>query len=138
MLNAVVVVVGSIMALGALFGALNSMHSAVVARSIEIATLRAIGFDAGAVLFAIVIESLLLAITGAVTGVAVAYILFNGAAISTLGGAIWDSQLVYVLSITPSIAIAAILLACLLGVLGGVTPALRAARMNVADALRSG
>jgi putative ABC transport system permease protein len=136
-LNAVVIVAGSIMSLGALFGALNSMHSAVVARSVEMATLRALGFDAMAVMLAILIEASLLALTGAVIGVIIAYAAFDGAAISTLGGAIWDSQLVYALTITPSIALYSIGLACMLGLLGGFAPALRAARANVADALRS-
>lgn len=136
-LNTVVMVVGSIMSLGALFGALNSMHSAVVARSVEMATLRALGFGSGSVLLAIVLEALLLALVGAVAGIAIAYAAFDGAAISTLGGAIWDSQLVYALSITPSIALYSIALACMLGLLGGAAPAWRAASANVADALRS-
>jgi putative ABC transport system permease protein len=136
-LNAVVVVVGSIMSLGALFGALNSMHSAVVARSVEMATLRAIGFSSASVLLAVLAESLLLALLGAAIGIGLAYAAFDGAAISTLGGAIWDSQLVYALTITPTIAVASVLLACVLGLLGGAVPALRAARANVAEALRA-
>jgi putative ABC transport system permease protein len=136
-LNMVVVVVGSIMSLGALFGALNSMHSAVVARSVEMATLRAIGFNSSAVLMAILLEALLLALTGAVIGISIAYMFFDGRAISTLGGAIWDSQLVYALTITPSLALYAVLLACLLGILGGLMPAMHAVRANVADALRA-
>jgi putative ABC transport system permease protein len=136
-LNTVVIVVGSIMSLGALFGALNSMHSAVVARSIEMATLRAIGFGSTSVLLAVLIEALLLALTGSVLGIAVAYAFFDGRAISTLGGAIWDSQLVYALTITPTIALASMLLACVLGLLGGAVPAMRASRANVAEALRS-
>jgi putative ABC transport system permease protein len=136
-LNIVVVVVGSIMSLGALFGALNSMHSAVVARSVEMATLRAIGFTSSAVMTAILLEALLLALTGAVIGISIAYMFFDGRAISTLGGAIWDSQLVYSLTITPSLALYAVLLACLLGILGGLMPAMRAGRANVADALRA-
>ena len=136
-LNIVVVVVGSIMSLGALFGALNSMHSAVVARSVEMATLRAIGFSSVSVLTAILLEALLLALIGAAIGIAVAYAAFDGAAISTLGGAIWDSQLVYALTITPSLALHAVLLACGLGLLGGLMPAVHAARASVADALRS-
>jgi putative ABC transport system permease protein len=135
MLRIVAYAIGSIMALGALFGALNSMHSAVAARTVEIATLRAIGFSAAAVAIAILIEALLLALAGAAAGVAVAYAAFNGTTISTLGGALWDSQLVYSLSITPLLAVTAILLGCTLGLLGGVFPAIRAARANVADAL---
>jgi putative ABC transport system permease protein len=135
MMRIVAYAIGSIMALGALFGALNSTHSAVAARTVEIATLRAIGFSSMAVAVAVLIEALLLALGGAVAGVAIAFVAFNGATISTLGGAIWDSQLVYSLSITPSLVVISILIACSLGVLGGIVPAIRAARSNVASAL---
>jgi putative ABC transport system permease protein len=136
MLRIVACAIGSIMALGALFGALNSMHSAVAARTVEIATLRAIGFGSTAVAAAVLIEALLLALIGAAAGVVIAYAAFNGITISTLGGALWDSQLVYSLSITPSLVIIAVLLACALGLLGGLFPAIGAARANVADALQ--
>lgn len=135
MLRLVAYAIGSIMALGALFAALSSMSSAVAARTLEIATLRAIGFSPGAVAVSVLIEALLLALLGAALGVAVAYAAFNGTRISTLGGAVWDSQLVYSLTITRSVTATAILLACGLGLLGGLFPAIRAARSNVADAL---
>jgi putative ABC transport system permease protein len=135
MLQLVAYSIGSIMALGALFGALNSMQSAVAARTVEIATLRAIGFSSLAVAIAVLIEALLLALAGAVAGAAVAYTAFNGTTISTLGGAVWDSQLVYSLNITPSLIVIAIFLACALGLLGGLFPAIRAAHTKVADAL---
>jgi putative ABC transport system permease protein len=134
MLQLVTYSIGSIMALGALFGALNSMHSAVAARTVEIATLRAIGFASMSVAIAVLIEALLLALVGAIAGAAIAYGAFNGTTISTLGGAVWDSQLVYSLNITPSLVVIAIGLACGLGLLGGLFPAIRAARSNVADA----
>jgi putative ABC transport system permease protein len=135
MLRLVAYSIGSIMALGALFGALNSMHSAVAARKVEIATLRAIGFGPSAVAVAVLLEGLLLALLGAAVGVAIAYAAFNGKTISTLGGAVWDSQLVYSLSVTPLIVETAILLAVIVGLLGGVLPAIHAARLNVVDAL---
>jgi putative ABC transport system permease protein len=134
MLQLVAYSIGSIMALGALFGALNSMHSAVAARTVEIATLRAIGFTSLSVAIAVLIEALLLALAGAMAGAAIAYGAFNGSTISTLGGAVWDSQLVYSLNITPSLVVIAIVLACVLGLLGGLFPAIRAARSSVADA----
>ena len=134
MLQLVAYSIGSIMALGALFGALNSMHSAVAARTVEIATLRAIGFTSLSVAIAVLIEALLLAFAGAMAGAAIAYGAFNGSTISTLGGAVWDSQLVYSLNITPSLVVIAIVLACVLGLLGGLFPAIRAARSSVADA----
>jgi putative ABC transport system permease protein len=135
MLRVVAYAIGSIMALGALFAALNSMHSAVAARTVEIATLRALGFSPSAVAISVLTEALLLALLGAAIGVTIAYAGFNGTTISTLGGALWDSQLVYSLRITGSIAAGAILLACALGLLGGIVPAIRAASSNVADAL---
>jgi putative ABC transport system permease protein len=127
--------VGSIMALGAVFGALNSMYSAVAARTVEIATLRAIGFASSAVAISILIEALLLALLGAAIGMAIAYAAFNGTTISTLGGALWDSQLVYSLTVTRSVAVTAVALACALGLLGGLLPAIRAARLSIAHAL---
>lgn len=136
MMQVVAFSIGSIMTLGALFAALNSMHSAVAARTVEIATLRAIGFSATAVAIAVLAESLLLALVGAAAGVAIAYAAFNGTTISTLGGAVWDSQLVYSLSITPALVAIAVALACTLGLLGGLFPAIRAARSNVANALQ--
>ena len=135
MLRIVAYAIGSIMALGALFGALNSMHSAVASRTVEIATLRAIGFSSTAVVVAVLIEGLLLALLGAAAGVAIAYAAFNGTTISTLGGALWDSQLVYSLRITPALVVTAVLVACGLGLLGSLFSAIRAARCHVADAL---
>ncbi len=134
-LRMVAYAIGAIVALGAMFSALNSMYSAVSARSVEIATLRALGFSSLAVAAAVLLEALLLALIGAATGAAFAYVLFDGATISTLGGAVWDSQLVYSLSITPSLAIGVVLLACALGLAGGLLPAIRAARANIAEAL---
>jgi putative ABC transport system permease protein len=135
MLRLVTYAIGSIMAVGAFFSALNSMHSAVASRTVEVATLRAIGFAATAVAIAILVESLLLALLGAALGVAIAFAGFNGAVISTLGGALFDTQLVYALTITPALVVIAVLLACALGLLGGSFPAIRAARASVADAL---
>ena len=135
MLRIAAYAIGSIMALGALFAALNCMHSAVAGRAVEIATLRAIGFAPTALAAAVLIEALLLALLGAAIGVAIAYAAFNGTTISTLGGALWDSQLVYTMSISPSLVFIAIMLACALGLFGGLLPAIRAARSNLADAL---
>jgi putative ABC transport system permease protein len=135
MLHIVAYAIGSIMALGALFGALNSMYSAVAARAAEMATLRAIGFSAAAVAAAVMIEASSLALVGALIGSAISYALVNGAAISTLGGAHFDAQLVYSLTISPTLLISVVLLACVLGLAGGLVPAIRAARSNIADTL---
>ncbi|MEJ0035952.1 MAG: ABC transporter permease [Gammaproteobacteria bacterium] len=135
MLHVVAYSIGAIMALGALFSALNSTYSAVAARAAEMATLRAIGFSAAAVAIAVLIEAMLLALVGAAIGVGVSYALFEGATISMLGGAQFDSQLVYALSITPALAINVMLLACALGLAGALVPAIRVARSNIADTL---
>jgi putative ABC transport system permease protein len=137
LLRVVAYAIGGIMAIGALFGALNTMYSAVAARTPEIATLRALGFDSSTVLVSILIEALLLAALGACIGIAVAYLAFDGNAISTLGGARWDSQVVYSLTITPALVAIATALACAIGLLGGLFPALRAARASVAESLRT-
>jgi putative ABC transport system permease protein len=135
MMHVAAYTIGTIMGLGALFSALNSMYSAVAARAAEMATLRAIGFSAGAVAVAVLIEALLLALLGAAIGIGITYAVFDGATISTLGGALSGSQLVFSLSITPMLVIGVALLACALGLAGGLVPAIRAARSNIADAL---
>jgi putative ABC transport system permease protein len=137
LLRVVAYAIGSIMAIGALFGALNTMYSAVTFRTREIATLHAIGFGPLAIVVSILIEALLLALLGASAGAAIAYVAFNGQAISTLGGTRWDSQIVYSLTITPALIGIATALACGIGFVGGLFPALRAVRASVADALRT-
>ncbi|MGH8235717.1 MAG: ABC transporter permease [Steroidobacteraceae bacterium] len=137
LLQVVAYAIGGIMAIGALFGALNTMYSAVASRASEIATLRALGFGPRTVLVAILIEALLLAALGAFIGIAVAYLVFDGKAISTLGGSRWDSQVVYSLTITPALVAIATTLACGIGLLGGLLPALRATRASVAESLRT-
>ena len=137
LLQAVAFTIGTLMTIGALFGALNTMYSAVAARSRELATLRALGFNAAAVVAAILLEALLLALVGAFAGIGAAYAAFDGHAISTLGGSRWDSQLVYSLIITPALMIDATVLACVIGLIGGLIPALRAMRVPVAHSLRA-
>ncbi|MFL6576851.1 MAG: ABC transporter permease [Povalibacter sp.] len=137
LLNMIAYTIGGIMAVGALFGALNTMYSAVSARAVEIATLRALGFSSASVVSSVFIEALLLALLGAVMGASIAYSLFNGHAISTIGGTAQGSQLIYQLAITPQAIGGAILLALLIGFMGGLLPAIRAARMPIAAALRS-
>ena len=126
--------VGGTMALGALFAALNTMHSAVSARNVEIATLRAIGFGAGGVVFSVLAEALLLALLGALIGAAAAAVAFNGNTIS-LGGNV--GSIVAEMRVTPGLLGAGIAWACGVGLLGGLFPAIRAARLPVATALRA-
>jgi putative ABC transport system permease protein len=126
--------VGGIMSLGALFAALNTMYSAVSTRTVEIATLRAIGFGASGVVTSVIAESLLLSVLGALLGAAVAWLLFNG---NTIGMGNGVSALVFQMRITPGLLGLGIALACAVGLLGGLLPALRAARLPVATALRA-
>ncbi|NGY04299.1 ABC transporter permease [Solimonas terrae] len=135
MLNFVAYFVGGIMAVGAMFGALNTMYSAVSARAREIATLRAIGFGAGPVVFSVFTESLLLALMGSAIGALLAWLFFNGNAVSTLGANF--SQIVFRLTVTPGLIIAGVCLGLFIGLLGGLFPAIRSARLPVVDALRA-
>jgi putative ABC transport system permease protein len=134
-INIVGTTVAIIMAIGAMFGALNTMYSAVAARGLEIATLRAIGFDALPVLVGVMIEALLLSLLGGLIGATLAWLFFNGHTVSTLGAAF--AQVVFQLTVTRTLIITGIVWACVIGLLGGFFPALRAARLPVAEALRS-
>jgi putative ABC transport system permease protein len=128
-------VVGGIMAVGALFGALNAMYSAVSTRSREIATLRAIGFGPTAIVISVFVEALLLALTGGLIGAAIAWIFFNGNAANMLGGNF--TQVVFRLSVTPNLIGLGIVWAVTIGLVGGLFPAIRAARLPIAIALRT-
>jgi putative ABC transport system permease protein len=134
-INVVGNTVAVIMAIGAVFGALNSMYSAVAARGMEIATLRAIGFGAFPVLLSVMLEALILSLLGGLIGAGLAWVLFNGHSVSTLGGAF--AQVVFKLTVTRTLIVTGILWACIIGVIGGLFPALRAARLSVAEALRA-
>ncbi|MGO9512364.1 MAG: ABC transporter permease [Steroidobacteraceae bacterium] len=135
MINIVGNMVAVIMAIGAMFGALNSMYSAVSARALEIATLRAIGFGAAPVLLSVVIEALALSLLGGIIGASLAWVFFNGHTVSTLGGAF--AQVVFQLTVTRTLIVTGIIWASLIGLLGGFFPALRAARLPVAEGLRA-
>jgi putative ABC transport system permease protein len=138
-LNQIITVVGNtvalIMAIGAMFGALNSMYAAVDARTLEIATLRAIGFGALPVLLSVMIEALALSLLGGLIGAALAWWFFNGHTVATLGGAF--AQIVFQVTVTPQLMEKGLYWACAIGVLGGLFPALRSARLPVAEALRA-
>ena len=129
-------VVGYIMAIGAVFAALNTMYSAVSTRLVEIGTLRALGFKGTTVLLALLIEALLLATIGGLLGGAIAYILFNGYTVSTLAGASF-SQTAFAFAVTGEIIQQGLTLALLVGFIGGVFPAWNAARRDITEALRS-
>lgn len=127
-------VVAIIMGLGAIFAALNTMYASVSSRTREIATLRAIGFAGLPVVVSVMVEAMLLALAGGLIGAVLAYIFFNGMTVSTLGGSF--TQLVFNFRVTPTLLGYGVVLALAIGFLGGLLPALRAARMQVTTALR--
>jgi len=124
-----------LMSIGAIFGALNSMYSSITVRGKEIATLRALGFGPVPVLVSTVVESMLLALIGGLLGGLLAYLVFNGFRVSTLNGASF-SQVVFDFAVTGDLLAQGLRVALLIGVVGGLFPAIRAARMPVAQALR--
>ena len=129
------IVVGAIMAIGAMFGALNTMFAAVAARAREIATLRAIGFAGLPVVVAILLETMLLALIGGVIGGAAAWLLFNGYAASTMAaGSV--GKLSFELHVTAGVLWQGLKWALAIGFIGGLFPAVRAATMPVTAALR--
>jgi len=127
-------VVGFIMAIGSIFAAMNTMYAAVAYRGREIATLRVIGFSRPAILTSFVLESLLLALLGAIVGI-VLMLPFNGMQTGT-SNAVTFSEVVFALRITPVIAAYAIGFALFMGFVGGLAPAWHAARQNILAALR--
>jgi len=128
-------IIAALMALGALFGALNTMYSSVSARTREIATLRALGFGRTPVIASVMIESLALALLGGGAGAALAYFAFNGFQTSTIN---WQtfSQVAFAFRVTGPLLIYAIIWAAVIGLVGGFFPAVRAARLPIAAALR--
>ena len=133
LLKVVANVIGAIMATGALFGALNTMYSAVSARTVEISTLRAIGFGSTAVVISVLTEALVLALIGALVGAAIAWFLFNGNAFTT-GGTL--TQVTLKLNVGIGLIATGMIWAIAIGLIGGLFPAMRAARMPVAMGLR--
>ena len=127
-------VVTAIMALGAVFAALNSMYAAVAARGKEIATLRALGFGGIPVVVSVMTEALLLALAGGVLGALIAYALFNNLSVSTLGQNF--TQVVFDFKVTRQLVARGLIIAIIIGMIGGLMPALRAARLPVTVSLR--
>lgn len=127
-------VVGVIMGIGAVFAALNTMFAAVAARAREIATLRAIGFGGLPVLASVLIEAMLLALAGGLLGAALVWLIFNNYAVTTLGQGF--TQVVFQFRVTADLLLTGVLLSLAIGFIGGLWPALRAARLPVTVALR--
>lgn len=129
LLDFVAYFVGAVMASGAVFGALNSLYGSVDARRREIATLRAIGFNGGPIIASVLLEGVVLALPGAFLGAAIAWVLFNGNVVDVAG-------LIFKLTVTPRLVVISVIWSLAIGLIGGSLPAVRAARMRVATALR--
>ncbi len=137
LLSIVAYVVGGIMAVGAIFAALNTMYSAVSNRAVEIATLRAIGFGGGPIITSVLVEAMLLALLGGILGAVIAWLLFNGHTVSTAASSTGAPETrVFSLYVSPALIVSGIVWAWLIGFFGGLFPAVRAARIPVATALR--
>jgi len=128
--------VAAFMAVGAVFGALNTMYQAIASRQVEIATLRAIGFGGVAVVVSVMVESLLLALVGGTVGGALAYVYCDGATLSTLNFNTF-SQVAFAFRVTPQLLMRGLIWALAIGAVGGLLPAVRAARLPVTTALRA-
>jgi len=128
--------VAVIMAIGAVFAALNTMYSAVSTRLVEIGTLRAVGFHGSSVLFALMIESMFLALMGGLLGAGLSYLIFNGYTVSTLASVSF-TQTAFDFAVTGEIIGQGLILALIVGFLGGVLPARRAATQDITEALRA-
>ncbi len=128
------ITIATIMAIGAIFGALNSMYAAVATRAREIATLRAIGFRSPPVIVSVMLETMLLALIGGLLGAFIAWLLFNNYTVSTLGANF--SQVVFQFSVSLALLWTGVKWALAIGFVGGLLPAVRAARLPVTTALR--
>jgi putative ABC transport system permease protein len=137
LINVLGYTVAAFMALGATFGALNCMYSAIASRQVEIATLRAIGFGSAPVVVSVLIEALVLALLGGALGGGLAYLYCDGATLSTLNFDTF-SQVAFDFRVTPALILRGIAWALVIGALGGLPPAIRAARLPVTLALRAG
>ncbi|MEQ8857525.1 MAG: ABC transporter permease [Pseudomonadales bacterium] len=129
--------VASIMAIGAVFAALNTMYSAVSNRTVEIGTLRALGFRGLPVVVSVMFEALVLALLGGALGAGIAYIGFNGMTVSTLNSSTF-SQVAFDFAVTGRLMLLGLIWAVALGIVGGLFPAVRAARLPITAALRRG
>jgi putative ABC transport system permease protein len=136
LINVLGYTVATFMAIGATFGALNCMYSAIASRQVEIATLRAIGFGGAPVVVSVMIEALLLSLLGGAIGGALAYVYCDGASLSTLNFNTF-SQVAFDFRVTQGLLARGLVWALVIGAAGGLLPAVRAARIPVTEALRT-
>jgi len=138
-LNIMVTTVGYtvaiLMGLGAIFSALNTMYSAVSARTKEIATLRAVGFGKLPVVISVITEAMILGMLGGIAGCLIAYVGFNGIRASTLNFTSF-SQITFAFTVTPALLLSGLLYAMALSLIGGIMPGIRAANMPIISGLR--
>jgi putative ABC transport system permease protein len=127
--------IAGLMGIGAVFGAVNTMYSAVASRTREIATLRALGFGSFPVVFSVLSEAVVLSLVGGVIGGLVAWAAFDGYQTSTMNFQSF-SQVAFAFAVTPQLLATAVVYALLMGLVGGMLPAIRAARLPVVTALR--
>jgi putative ABC transport system permease protein len=127
--------IAGLMGVGAVFGAILTMYTAVATRAREIATLRALGFNTTAVLISVLAESLALAAAGGLIGGLAAYLVFNGYQTSTINFQTF-SQVAFAFRVTPGLLAMGLVYALLMGLIGGLLPAIRAARLPISSALR--
>jgi putative ABC transport system permease protein len=127
--------IAALMGIGAVFGAILTMYTAVSTRSREIATLRALGFNASSVVVSVMAESLALAAIGGTIGGVIAYVAFNGYQTSTMNFQTF-SQVAFAFQVTPALLVMGLIYALLMGLIGGIFPAVRAARLPIPTALR--
>ena len=127
--------IAALMGIGAVFGAILTMYTAVATRAREIATLRALGFNTGSVLVSVLAESMVLGLIGGAIGGTAAYLAFNGYQTSTMNFQTF-SQVAFAFRVTPALLGQGLLCAVAMGLLGGILPAIRAARLPIVNALR--
>ncbi len=134
-INTLGIGIASLMAIGAVFGAILTMYTAVASRSREIATLRALGFNSTSVIVSVLAESLVLGGIGGIIGAAGAYAAFNGFQTSTMNFQTF-SQVAFAFRVTPILIVTGLIYALSIGLIGGLLPAVRAARLPISKALR--
>jgi putative ABC transport system permease protein len=127
--------IATLMAIGAVFGAILTMYTAVASRSREIATLRALGFNTTSVIVSVLAESVVLGLIGGVLGAVGAYLSFDGFETSTMNFQTF-SQVAFAFRVTPTLFMTGLVYALAIGLIGGLLPAIRAARLPIAKALR--